>query len=89
MSEARRIDQWLWFARIVKSRSQAQRLIAEGQVRINRVKVDKPGKEIAPGDFITAFVHERIRVLKVVASGNRRGPATEAQSLYEEVRDGG
>ena len=89
MGETRRIDQWLWFARIVKSRSEAQRLIAEGGVRINRVKIEKPGKDVAAGDVVTAMVHDRLRVLKVKGTGKRRGPAAEALTLYEESTSGG
>lgn len=85
MGGARRIDQWLWFARIVKSRSEAQRLIAAGHVRINRTKIEKPGKDVAPGDVITAMVHDRPRVLRVLSPGWRRGPAAEALTLYEEL----
>ena len=85
MAEGRRIDQWLWFARIVKSRSLAARLVTEGQIRINRVKIGKPGKDVSPGDVITAAVHGQIRVLRVLAIGARRGPALEAQGLYEEI----
>ena len=85
MPEARRIDQWLWFARIVKSRSEAQRLIAEGHVRLNRVKIEKPGKEAVAGDIVTVLVRDHVRVLKISSAGKRRGPAAEAQRLYEEI----
>jgi ribosome-associated heat shock protein Hsp15 len=87
MPDARRIDQWLFFARIVKSRSLAQKLVEAGHVRINRAKVLKPGHDVKPGDVITAAVHDHVRVLKVLAPGARRGPAPEAQGLYEEVRE--
>ena len=85
MREARRIDQWLWFARIVKSRSLAQRLVADGAVRINKAKVVRASAEVAPDDIVTIAVHGRIRVLKVRGLGARRGPSAEALGLYEEL----
>lgn len=83
--KSRRIDQWLWFARIVKSRSLAQRLVADGALRINKVKVFKASAEVAPQDIVTVAVDGRVRVLKVLAPGARRGPAAEAGGLYEDL----
>jgi ribosome-associated heat shock protein Hsp15 len=80
-----RIDKWLWFARIAKSRSIAQKLVLEGQVRINKVRVDKPSRELAQGDTVTVAIHTRVHVLKVLDTGKRRGPAAEARKLYEAV----
>ncbi|MEO1206810.1 MAG: RNA-binding S4 domain-containing protein [Pseudomonadota bacterium] len=80
-----RLDKWLWYTRVVKSRSLAASLIEDGRVRLNRVKVDKPKQIVRPGDVITASVHKRILVLKVLLPGVRRGPAVEAQTLYEDL----
>lgn len=80
-----RLDKWLWHARLVKSRTLASRLVSEGKVRVNREKVSKPAYSIKPGDVITAAIHARIRVLKVLHLGARRGPASEAQALYEDM----
>ena len=80
-----RIDKWLWHARITKTRTLAARLVDEGQVRINRRKITKSSQEVGAGDVVTIAVHERIRVLKVLAAGVRRGPPSEAQTLYEEI----
>lgn len=84
-STSQRLDQWLFFARIVKSRTLAATLIAEGKFRINREKVEKPSVSVKPGDVVTSSAHRTARLLKVVKSGTRRGPATEAQSLYEDI----
>ncbi len=81
----RRVDQWLWFARAVKSRTQAAELVATGRVRINREKIEKPSQTVRSGDVITLTVHQRVRILKVVAMGVRRGPAAEAATLYEDL----
>jgi ribosome-associated heat shock protein Hsp15 len=84
-SSDQRLDKWLWHARLVKSRTLASRLVTEGKVRVNREKVTKPAHSIKPGDVITAVVHARIRVLKIQHLGARRGPASEAQTLYEDL----
>jgi ribosome-associated heat shock protein Hsp15 len=80
-----RVDKWLWFARIVKSRSLAQALIEQGAVRVNRIKVVRSSAGIAPGDVVTVAVHDRVRVLKVLDEGRRRGPPAEARELYEDL----
>ena len=82
-----RLDKWLWFARLAKSRTLAARLVEEGQVRVNRVKVEKPALAIKPGDVLTLSLGAQIRVLRVLNPGTRRGPATEASTLYEDVTD--
>lgn len=80
-----RLDKWLWFARIVKTRTLAAHLISAGKVRINRERTTKPSRSIHEGDVITAAIHGQIRVLKVLGLGSRRGPAPEAQALYEDM----
>ena len=80
-----RIDKWLWFARIVKHRHLASRLVEAGQVRINRHKVTKPGHVVGQGDVLTVALHGRVRILKVLACAERRGPAPASQALYEMV----
>jgi ribosome-associated heat shock protein Hsp15 len=80
-----RIDQWLWFARITKSRTLAQALIERGKVRINRVKIDKPSVLVKPGDVLTLVLGPSVRSLEIVAIGARRGPAAEAQTLFRDL----
>lgn len=80
-----RIDKWLWFARMVKTRTLAAAIVSQGQVRLNKVKVAKPAHEVGPGDVITLAAHGRVRVIKVLGIGTRRGPASEAQTLYEDM----
>jgi ribosome-associated heat shock protein Hsp15 len=82
-----RLDKWLWFARLAKSRTLAARLVEEGHVRVNRLKIDKPAQTIKPGDVLTLSLGAQIRVLRVLNPGTRRGPATEARGLYEDVTD--
>jgi ribosome-associated heat shock protein Hsp15 len=80
-----RLDKWLWFARLTKSRTLAQKLVAAGKVRINREKTDDPSDLIKPGDVLTISQESGVRVLKVAASGLRRGPPADARLLYEDL----
>jgi len=80
-----RLDKWLWYARQTKTRSLAQKLIAGGNVRLNRDKIISPSKMITHGDVLTLAIANTIRILKVVDCGSRRGPYIEAQKLYEDL----
>ncbi len=70
-----------FFARIIKSRTLAATLIAEGKFRVNKDKVEKASVTIKLGDVVTSTAHRDVRVLRVAAIGKRRGPAAEAQTL--------
>ena len=83
--EVQRVDRWLWFARFVKTRALAQRLIAKGKVRVNRTKVTKPSQTVSPGDVVSFMNRDHIKVVEVIAIGARRGPAPEARLLYCEI----
>ena len=80
-----RIDKWLFFARVVKSRSLAAKLVQAGRVRLNRDKIDQPAHQVKPGDVLTVTLERRVVVLRVLAPGSRRGPAEEARTLYEDL----
>lgn len=80
-----RLDKWLWYARFCKSRSLATQLCREGRIRVNRVVVDKPNHTLRPGDVLTFARGPHVRVIRVVELGKRRGPATEARALYEDL----
>jgi ribosome-associated heat shock protein Hsp15 len=79
-----RLDKWLWFARVVKTREAAAALVESGHVRLNRVKVLKPSHDVRPGDVLTITLHSRVRVLRVAGIAPRRGPAAAARLLYRE-----
>lgn len=84
-----RIDKYLWFARLSKSRSMAQKLAEDGHMRLNGRRIDRAHAPVRAGDLIT-FPHiGGVRVVRVLALPARRGPATEAQSCYEELTIGG
>lgn len=83
--EGLRLDKWLFFARVVKSRAIACERIEGGGVRVNDQPCNKPGKLVRPGDRITVSAHGQVRALEITALGQRRGPATEAQGLYHDL----
>lgn len=80
-----RIDKWLWYARFCKTRSLASAFVKSGAVRVNRQSVSKPNHAVRPGDVLTFAQGERVCVVQVVALGERRGPAPEARTLYEDL----
>lgn len=80
-----RLDKWLWQARFFKSRSLAAEVIEAGSVRVNGTRISRPGRDIAQGDTLTFPQGHRIRVVRVLALGLRRGPASEAQALYFDL----
>jgi len=80
-----RIDKWLFFARVVKSRSLAAKLAVGGKVRVNRDKIEQAAYQVKVGDVLTITLDRRILVYKILAPGERRGPAPEAQLLYEDL----
>jgi ribosome-associated heat shock protein Hsp15 len=80
-----RIDKFLWFARFFKSRTLAASVVTGGRVRINGERCEKAATIVKAGDVLTFPAGPRVRVIKVVAGGTRRGPASEAQSLYEDL----
>lgn len=80
-----RIDKWLWFARLCKTRTQAGALCRSGLVRVNRTPVRKPNHPLRPDDVLTLPLGRRIVVVRVIALGERRGPYREAQLLYEDL----
>ena len=83
--EGQRLDKWLYCARLAKTRMGAARLIEEGKVRVNGVRALKPSRLVAPGNVVTAMPSGRLRVVRVVAAGTRRGPASAARALYEDL----
>ena len=80
-----RLDKWLFFSRTVKTRSLAAKLVEGSKVRVNRVKIDKPGYSIKVGDVLTIRLERSVVVYKVAGLGGRRGPAAEARLLYEDL----
>jgi len=84
--EETRIDRWLWAARFYKTRTAATDAVAGGRVHLNGARV-KPAKDVRPGDTLDVTIGDTRREVVVVAVAERRGPASVAQSLYEETPD--
>ena len=80
-----RLDQFLFFIRLVKSRTLAQGLIETGHVRLDGRRVAKPAEGVRVGSVIAFPIRGQVRVLRVLALPARRGPASEARSCYEEL----
>lgn len=80
-----RLDKWLWFVRVVKTRGLAQELVASGHVRINSVRANTVAKAVHVGDILTIALPAHVRVLKITGIPERRGSAPEAQKHYEEL----
>ena len=80
-----RIDKFLWFARFFKSRTLAASVVTDGRVRINGERCEKASATVKAGDVLTFPAGSLVRVIKVVDGGERRGPASEARLLYEDL----
>jgi len=80
-----RLDKWLWCARLVKTRSSAARLISDGKVRINGKRALKPSRLVRSGDVVTTAHSGGLAVVRVIDIAERRGPASLAQTLYEDL----
>ena len=85
MSESLRIDKWLWHARFCKTRGLAQEKAAKGQIRLNGHRIEKASAAVRIGEVMTLPAGNKIVSLKVLGLGLRRGPPSEAQSLYEVI----
>ena len=80
-----RIDRFLFFIRLVKSRTLAQSIIDQGHVRIDGRRVEKSSEEVRVGSVVALPLHGQVRILRAVALPTRRGPAPEARACYEEL----
>lgn len=80
-----RLDKFLWFARIVKTRSAAQAVAEQGRLRINGRVVDRSHAPVGVGDVLSFAIHGKVRVLRIEALPARRGPPAEARTLYSEI----
>lgn len=89
VAETIRLDKWLWQARFFKNRSIAARFCDKGGVRIDGARTDKSHFAVRVGQVLTFRQANRIRVVRIRALGTRRGPASEAAGLYEDLSDEG
>ena len=84
-----RLDAWLWHARVGKTKGACARLVEAGGFRLNRQPATKAHARVRVGDVLTFAQGDAVRVWRVLALGERRGPAAEARMLYEEISEEG
>ena len=84
-SRKERLDRFLFFSRAVKSRTLAQKIIEAGSIRVNSERTDRTDHKVGAGDVLTMSLHGKILVWRILDPGTRRGPASEAQGLYEDI----
>ena len=84
--ERQRLDKWLWHARVVKARTSAAALVEAGHVRINGVREKAPGHSVKAGDVLTIGLDRTVRVLRVLGFTERRGDASAARVLYDDLQ---
>ncbi len=89
MADSLRLDKFLWFARIVKTRAGAQTLAEEGRIRIGGRVIDRAHAPVRVGDVLSFAHRGEVRVLKIEALPARRGPPVEARRLYCELTSEG
>jgi ribosome-associated heat shock protein Hsp15 len=84
--ERQRLDKWLWHARVVRARSSAAALVEAGHVRVNGARRKAPGHSVKAGDVVTIGLDRTVRILKVVGFAERRGDASAARVLYDDLQ---
>ncbi|MCC6919772.1 MAG: RNA-binding S4 domain-containing protein [Alphaproteobacteria bacterium] len=80
-----RIDKWLWHARFFKTRPLAADFVEGGKVRVDGRVIEKPGYAVHPGSTLVFPLGPHVRSLRILGCGERRGPAPEARTLYEDL----
>ena len=85
MTEKIRLDIWLWYARFYKSRSLSSKAILSGNLRVNSIKIIKPASKVKINDVLTINHVNKVRIIRIQSIGARRGPASEAQALYNDL----
>ncbi len=80
-----RADKWLWYARVAKTRSLAAALIKNGKVRLNSNKMASPSRVLSVDDVLTITLARQIKIIKIKTMATRRGPAAEAQLMYQDL----
>lgn len=83
--QGQRLDKWIWCAHLVKTRSLASGLVSAGKIRINGERIRKASRRVRPGDVLTATVLGRLWVVRVLDATERRGPASLAKMLYQDL----
>ncbi|CZT33458.1 RNA-binding S4 domain-containing protein [Rhizobium sp. 9140] len=80
-----RLDKWLFFTRLTKSRSIAQKAIESGKVLVNDRRVTQPSHAVKAGDVVMLSLDRRDVSVRMRGAGSRRGPFEEARLLYDDL----
>jgi ribosome-associated heat shock protein Hsp15 len=84
-SGRQRLDKWLWFARMARTRVMAQQLIADGFVRVDGRRAEQAARQVGPGNVLTIALEQKVVVLEILECAERRGSYPEAQKLYRLI----
>lgn len=84
-ADSLRLDRFLWFARLTKTRTLAHDLCEQGHIRIDGRRIERAHTPVRPGNVISLMLHDRVRVIRIEAIPARRGPAPEARTCYTEL----
>lgn len=82
-----RLDKWLYFSRLIGSRTKAEEIIIQGKIRVNRIKVLKPSHLVKVGDVVTAHLNSGIKIIKIRGIVARRIASKFAKDLFEDLTD--
>lgn len=80
-----RVDRFLFFIRLAKSRTLAQSIVEAGYVRVDGKRIDKPSEEVRAGSIVALPLNDAVRIIRVLSLPVRRGPASEARRHYQEI----
>ena len=83
--ETLRIDTYLYYIRLFKTRSLSTKFVLSNRLRISGQAIQKPHKMISIGDILTMIINDNLKILKVLGIPNRRGPYSEALNFYEDI----
>ena len=80
-----RLDLYLFYIRLFKSRNLATKFIITSRVRIAGQVTQKPHKLVSIDDVLTIPINDKVKILKIINIPNRRGPFLESILYYEDL----
>ena len=86
MADTMRLDRFLWWVRLAKTRNAAQAIAADGRLRLDGRPIDRAHAAVRTGNVLTFMCNGRVRVIRIEALPHRRGPAPEAQGCYADLQ---
>ncbi|MDI4656407.1 RNA-binding S4 domain-containing protein [Xanthobacter autotrophicus] len=86
-AERQRLDRWIWHARVVRTREAAADLVRAGHVRLDGDRVTSPSHQVRAGQVLTIALDRQVRLLRVIGFSQRRGDATSARALFDEITE--